>query len=177
MTGTSADIGLLALRTVFGLYLAGHGLKKFGLLDGPGIAQTAAVFEKGGFRPGRPMAALAGALEVAGGLALVAGLATPAAAATVVGVMLVAASLHVPNGLWESGKGVELPALFAAAALTLLYTGPGRISLDHPAGIDDLAGLPESTLLLAVVAVAVTATLIRRRSHLRAAASHPQEQQ
>ncbi|TDD35863.1 DoxX family protein [Actinomadura sp. KC06] len=175
MTGTSADIGLLALRTVFGLYLTGHGLKKFGLLDGPGLAQTALAFEKGGFRPGRPMATLAGALEVAGGLALVAGFLTPAAAATVVGVMLVAASLHVPNGLWESDKGVELPAVFAAAALTLLLTGPGRVSIDHLAGIDDLAGLPESALLLAVVVVAVTATLIRRRSHLRAAASHPHE--
>lgn len=175
MTGTSADIGLLALRTVFGLYLAGHGLQKFGLLGGPGLAGTARAFEKGGFRPGRPMAALAGVLETVGGLALVAGFATPAAGATVVGVMLVASSLHVANGLWESGKGVELPVLFAAAALSLLFAGPGRLSLDHLAGLDERAGLREATLLLAVVVVAVAATLARRRLQMRSAAAHSRE--
>lgn len=177
MTGTSADIGLLALRTVVGLYLAGHGLQKFGLLGGPGLAKTARTFEMGGFRPGRPMAALAGVLETAGGLALVAGFVTPAAAATVVGVMLVAGSLHVPNGLWESRKGVELPVLFAAAALCLLYTGPGRLSIDHLAGIDDVAGLGEATLLLAAVAVLVAVTLLRRHAQLRSEAAPSRERE
>ncbi|MFC4048722.1 DoxX family protein [Actinomadura syzygii] len=168
MTGTSADLGLLALRLVFGLYLAGHGLQKFGLLGGAGLAATSQAFDKGGFRPGRLMAAVAATLETGCGLALVAGLATPAAAATAVGVMLVACSLHVPNGLWESRKGVELPVLFAAAALGLLFTGPGRVSIDHLAGIGAL-DLRVTFLLLAVVLVGVAATLARRAAHRRAA--------
>lgn len=176
MTGTSADIGLLALRVVFGLYLAGHGLQKFGRLGGPGLDATAQAFERGGFRPGRPMAALAGCLEIAAGLALAAGFAGPAAAATVVGVMLVACSLHAPNGLWESRKGVELPAVFATAGLALLFTGTGRVSIDHLLGIDDLAGLRESVLLLAVVLAGVAATLVRRRAQLRSAAVRSAEQ-
>jgi putative oxidoreductase len=176
MSGTSVDMGLLALRMVFGLYLAGHGLRKFGLLGGPGLADTAHGFEKGGFRPGRPMAALAGVLESIGGLALVAGFATPAASATVVGVMLVASSLHVPNGLWESKKGVELPAIFAAAALSLLFTGPGRLSIDHLVGISELVGVREATLLLAAVVVAVAVTLTRRHLQLRSEALRSREQ-
>ena len=61
--------GLLVVRLVFGLMMAGHGAQKlFGWLGGYGIAGTAGFFEQIGFRPGRLMAAAAGFGEFASGL-------------------------------------------------------------------------------------------------------------
>ncbi|NED53301.1 hypothetical protein G3I24_20680, partial [Micromonospora aurantiaca] len=68
------------------------------------------------------------------------------------------------------------PAVFATAGLALLFTGTGRVSIDHLLGIDDLAGLRESVLLLAVVLAGVAATLVRRRAQLRSAAVRSAEQ-
>ena len=51
------NTGLLILRVVLGLLLAGHGAQKlFGWMGGPGLAGTARMFESIGFRPGRAAA-------------------------------------------------------------------------------------------------------------------------
>ena len=57
---------LFGARVIVGGYLAVHGAQKlFGAFGGPGLAKTAAGFERIGLAPGRQMAALAGAAELA----------------------------------------------------------------------------------------------------------------
>src|SRR5882672_2377034 len=125
-------VGLLIIRVVLGLLLVGHGAQKlFGWFGGPGLAQTGAFFDSVGHRPGRRMAALAGLAEVSGGGLLALGLLTPLGAAIVVGVMLAAAAVHAPNGLWASTGGYELPGFYAVTATGLAFAGPGDLSLDH----------------------------------------------
>src|SRR5690606_22188139 len=75
------EIGLLLIRLALGLTLAAHGAQKlFGIFGGSGISATGAFFDSIGFRPGKPLAFLAGAGELLGGLALALGLLTPLAA-------------------------------------------------------------------------------------------------
>ena len=60
---------LLSARLVLGGYLSVHGAQKlFGVFGGHGLDTTGQAFERIGLTPGRPMAALAGATELAGGL-------------------------------------------------------------------------------------------------------------
>lgn len=130
--------GLFILRFVFGLLLAAHGAQKlFGWFGGYGIGGTAGFFEQVGHRPGRLMAMVAGLSEAVGGLLLVFGFLTPLAAAIVIGVMTVASiSVHKDNGLWATNGGYELPLLYAVAAASLPFTGPGDWSLDNAIGWD-----------------------------------------
>src|SRR4051794_36906519 len=103
----SMSIGLLLLRLVVGLLFVGHGTQKlFGWFEGPGLAGVGAHFEGLGFRPGRPMAAVAGVCEAGAGLLLATGFLTPLAGAILIGVMLNAAgAVHAPNGLWINNGG------------------------------------------------------------------------
>lgn len=124
-------IGLLVLRLTLGLLLVGHACQKlFGWFSGPGLAGAASWFDLSGYRPGRAMVLLAGACELIGGVALAAGISTPVAAAVVIGVMLAAAAVHAPHGLWASNGGFELPAFFALTATALTWTGAGEYSVD-----------------------------------------------
>src|SRR5436305_5609994 len=110
--------GLFIIRALLGLLLFAHGTQKlFGWFGGHGLDGTGGFFEQIGHRPGRAMATLAGLSEVTGGLLLVLGFLTPLGAAIVIGVMLSAAlSVHLPQGLWASNGGYELPLAYGAAA-------------------------------------------------------------
>jgi len=127
------DIGLLLLRLVVGFTFAAHGAQKlFGWFGGPGLAGTAGFFEKLGFVPGKRSALFAGLTELGGGIALALGLMTPLASALALAVMLVAAgSVHLKNGFFGSKGGYEYNLVLGAAALSLAFTGPGLLSLDH----------------------------------------------
>ncbi|HKA87229.1 MAG TPA: DoxX family protein [Haliangiales bacterium] len=135
------EFGLLILRAVVGLTLAGHGVQKlFGWFGGYGLAGTGGFFEQLGLRPGRLHAFLAGATEAGAGLLLALGFLTPVAAAGLIAVMIVAAvSVHWKNGFWVTKQGYEYPFIIAAAAAALAFTGPGRLSVDALLGLD-LAG-------------------------------------
>jgi putative oxidoreductase len=63
------------------------------------------------------------------------GLATPLAAMAVVGVMAVAASVHLGNGFWEQSGGFEYALFLMLSALVPLWAGPGRWSVDRLLGI------------------------------------------
>ncbi|WP_225732307.1 MULTISPECIES: DoxX family protein [unclassified Nocardia] len=127
----STDIGLLVLRVGFGGVLAAHGAQKlFGWFNGMGWQTTASVFDGMGYKPGKFFGTLAGLCEFTGGLLLVLGLVTPLAAAIVIGTMINAINVTWGPGLLGKG-GWEEPLLFALAALTLAFTGPGKFSLDH----------------------------------------------
>ena len=132
------NTALLVLRLVVGLLFAGHGAQKlFGWFGGHGLRQTGGFFESIGFRPGLPMALLAGLAELAGGLLLAAGLFVPAAALVLCGVMASAiAGVHWPKGVWNQNGGIEFPLLMATVAFAVAAIGPGKLSLDHALGID-----------------------------------------
>ncbi len=72
------DTGLLLVRLIFGALLIGHGTQKlFGWFGGHGLEGTGGFFHTLGFRPGKQMAAMAGASEALGGLLLALGLRRP----------------------------------------------------------------------------------------------------
>lgn len=126
------NIGLLLLRLTVGLTLAAHGSQKlFGWFGGPGLNGTGQFFEMLGFRPGRRQALLAGLAETVGGLLLALGFMTPLGAAAVISVMLVAVfSVHIQKGFFAHNGGYEYNLVLAIAVLTLVFTGPGSLSVD-----------------------------------------------
>ena len=131
------DTGLLIARTVVGLLLAAHGTQKlFGWFGGYGLAGTGGFFEQLGFRPGRFFAATVGATEVAAGLLVAFGLLGPLGPALIVAVMLVAmATVHWQHGVFAQNNGIEVPLLYAVAAVALALTGVGAFSLDATLGL------------------------------------------
>ena len=122
-----------------GVLMAAHGSQKlFGWLGGHGLFATAGFFEGIGFRPGRLFATAAAVSEFASGILLAIGLFEPIAGAVMVAVMIVAASVHWPNGLLVTSNGIEVPLLFGAFGAALALTGPGAYSLDALLGLTAL---------------------------------------
>src|SRR6266568_637014 len=128
----SLDLGILLVHVLFGAAIATHGAQKlFGSFGGYGLKGTGGFFETLGFRPGVPFAALAGLGELIGGLLLALGFLTPIGASAVLATMIVAmVSVHLKNGFFAASNGIEIPFLYAAAALGLAVTGGGAYSLD-----------------------------------------------
>ena len=121
------NTGLLVLRLVLGLLLVGHGSQKlFGLFGGPGLAAAGGFFDSLGFRPGKPMAIVAGASEAGAGVLLALGLLTPLASAAVIGTLVVAGSVHWAAGLWAQNGGYELPLLYVTGLPRWPSPGPVR---------------------------------------------------
>ena len=127
------DSALFLLRTVFGLFLAFHGINKVK----NGIAGTAGWFASIGMKWPGLQARTAAATEIGAGMMLAVGLATPVACAAIVATMLVAIiTVHwrvgffifLPNGGWEYCASI------IATAAALAISGPGRFSLDHAFG-------------------------------------------
>jgi putative oxidoreductase len=150
---------------LFGLAIASHGVQKLSSwFGGYGIRKTGGFFETLGFRPGAAFATAAGMSEMGGGLLITVGLFTPIGAAAVLSAMLVAIfSVHVKNGFFASGNGIELPFLYAAAAVGIALTGGGAISLDGLLGFNYLAQPFMVTALLVIAAFGSAVTLSARR--------------
>jgi putative oxidoreductase len=161
------NTGLLVLRLVLGLLLVGHGSQKlFGLFGGPGLAGAGGFFHSLGFRPGKPMAIIAGAFEAGAGVLLALGLLTPLASAAVIGTLVVAGSVHWAAGPWAQNGGYELPLAYVTAAATLAFTGPGAYSLDKALGLDGLAGNGWGVAAVVVGALSGLAVVARGRRAL-----------
>src|ERR1051326_1732110 len=128
--------GILLIRVVLGLIMAGHGAQKlFGWWGGPGLRGVHGWLAGSRFRGGwAPVLALVTA-EFAGGLLLALGLFVPFAALAVVAVMFVAiATTHWRNCFWNGAGGYEFNLLIVAAVTALAATGGGRFSLDDALG-------------------------------------------
>lgn len=125
------NTGLLVIRLVVGLLMAGHGAQKlFGWFGGYGVKGTAGWFESIGMKPGVLMVLVAGLGELAGGLLFAAGIFTPFAAAFIIATMLVAIfKVHGQNGLWSTANGYEYNLVLLAIALGVAFTGPGAYTL------------------------------------------------
>ncbi|MGW5247791.1 DoxX family protein [Streptomyces sp. NPDC004129] len=129
----AGDWGLLLLRVVFGLLMAGHGAQKlFGIFGGGGLTATGEYLSSLGFHPGRVFALVCGLSELLGGLGLAVGLLTPLASAALIGVMINAmATQTAPHGLWDTQGGMEYNIGIAAVALAVAALGPGRLAFDR----------------------------------------------
>jgi putative oxidoreductase len=166
------DFGLLILRVAVGALLVGHGAQKlFGWFGGYGLAGTGGFFHSAGFRPGKPMAAVAGLSEAGGGLLLALGLLSPLAGAAIVGTLLVAASVHQEKGLWGGNGGYELPLLYAIVGAALAVAGPGTVSLDHLFSLDDHWSTGLGLVAIGVGVVSGAAVVARARHIVRREAS------
>ncbi|GGZ03351.1 DoxX family protein [Streptomyces poonensis] len=144
------DSGLLVLRLVVGLLVAGHGVQKVSFrLGGNGLAGGTEEFRRDGFRGGALTALAAGGSQIGAGLFLAAGLLTPAAAMAAMGVMTVAGTVKWHKGLWVQNDGYEYPLVLVAVSAALALTGPGRWSLDHA------LGLPEWPLWVSAAAIVI----------------------
>ncbi len=159
----SADLGLLILRIVLGLYLMGHGSQKlFGWFEGPGLTKFAGGMRAMRLRPPAFWAIMAGISELGGGALTVLGLLSPLGPLGIIAAMLMANIIaHRGKGLWNTKGGRELPIIDLAAALALAFIGPGAYSVDYVIGIL----LPEPITFLGglvLVILGVLAALLGR---------------
>ncbi|MDS1272417.1 DoxX family membrane protein [Lipingzhangella sp. LS1_29] len=165
----AGDLAVLGVRAALGGTLFAHGAQKlFGWFGGGGPEGTAQAFDQMGHRPGHVTARAAGVAEAAGGAGLALGLATPASAAAVAGTMGVAAELHSPNGFFNANGGLEYPALIGLTAMSIIVSGPGKVSLDH-ATCHVLDRPWMRAVAFAAVVPAVGVVVARRRAALAAA--------
>lgn len=108
-----------------------HGLQK---LRGDGPAQTAAMFESMGLRPGRALAIATGIAETFAGAAAILGIATRPAALAVIATQAVAiVKVHAPKGYANLSGGMEYNLALVAIATELLAREPGAASLHRAA--------------------------------------------
>ncbi|WP_369184864.1 DoxX family protein [Streptomyces sp. Y1] len=130
------NTGLLLLRLVTGLLIAGHGVQKISFrLGGNGLEGGSAEFRGDGFRGGKLTALAAGGTQIGAGLMLAAGLLTPLAGAGLMGVMTVALTVKWPHGLWVQHDGYEFPFVLIVIGAALTATGPGQWSVDGALGL------------------------------------------
>lgn len=113
--------GSLPIRIVAGITFIAHGLPKF-----ENIAGTQGFFGSIGLPP--ELALPIGLLEVIGGIFLLVGVVTRISAALFIIDMIGAIVLvRLPDGFVD---GYELESLLIAISVSLLITGPGRISVE-----------------------------------------------
>jgi len=157
--------GLLVARVVFGLLMAAHGAQKlWGWFGGYGLSATGQFMVSLGYPQGRFFAATAAASEVLSGLLVALGLLGPVGPALIVAVMIVAAvTVHLQNGLFAAKNGIEVPLLFAAAAVAFALAGYGPYSLDAVTGISAWWTPTVTLLVLAGGVVGGIANLVIRR--------------
>jgi putative oxidoreductase len=131
---TWSDVGLLLIRLVLGGTLIMHGWNHW---RGAGkIAGTASWFEGLGLRPGVVHAWASVVTELGAGMLLILGLLAPLGCAGAIGPMAVAGVIaHRRNGFFVFRDGYEYVLMISLVAVALAALGPGKISLDHAAGI------------------------------------------
>jgi putative oxidoreductase len=166
----SLSVGLLILRLVAGLTIAGHGSQKlFGWFGGPGLAKWTTGLEAQGFKPAVLWSALVVLGELGGGLSLALGFLTPLGAAGVLGAMVMAIfKVHWKNGFWNSKRGLEFPLTLLAIGVAVGVMGPGRYSLDALFGIAFpiavFLALAAAALIVDLIGLAITRPAAPRAS-------------
>ena len=148
------SLGLLIVRVVVGLTLAGHGAQKlFGWWGGSGMSGWIAVVTKLRIRPAAPWAWIAALSEFGGGLLFALGLLSPLGSLAIAGTMFVAiATVHWANGFWNTKRGYEFNLTILASVIALALAGPGTYSIDQALGLHMAEPI---TLVAGTIAVVV----------------------
>ena len=127
--------GELILRITLAAILLPHGMQKvLGCFGGPGVKGSYAAFSGMGIPP--LLATFAIFTEFLAPFFLLVGFLTRPAAIAIFILMLVAMTKHLNNGFFmnwpgnKKGEGFEYHILYAGAALALIFTGAGSISID-----------------------------------------------
>ena len=129
ISGKTVNAGLLTLRIGIGIMFILHGWPK--LMAGPELwaglgSQMALLGISFGFSFWGFMAAFA---ETVGGFLLIAGLLTRPAAFLMFFTMFMATLTHLSNG--DGIKGASHALELGIVFLALIFTGPGKLSLDY----------------------------------------------
>lgn len=121
----------IPLRLGLGFMFLAHGLQKaFGLFGGPGIKGFSQMLSTLGFAPPLFWAYTAAFVELAGGVCLIIGLGTRMAAGLLLILTIIAGiSVHLKNGFFLAGGGVEYIFVIACACIALILLGPGKLSI------------------------------------------------
>jgi putative oxidoreductase len=82
-----------------------------------------------------------------------------------------AVTVHLPGGLFATTNGIEIPLLYAAAAVALALTGPGLYSLDARLGFASAWTSELTWSVLGAAAVGAVASLALRRGAQTATAT------
>ncbi len=152
----TVDVALLVLRIGVGLIFAVHGAQKlFGAWGGPGMTGWTAAMDHMGYRPARLFAGISAIVEFGGGLLLAVGLFTPLAAfALVAQSVVIIGAAHWRSGFFNKNNGYEFPLALATGVVTVLFAGPGALSLDNAIGF-----AVDPTVRAALFVVAIVAGL------------------
>jgi putative oxidoreductase len=125
-----------------------------------------------GYRPGVAFAAAAGFGEVTSGLLVALGFLGPVGPAVMVSVMIVAAvTVHWGN-VFAMKNGIELPLLYAVAALVFAFAGYGAYSLDTALGLANTWSTSVTWVVLGAGIVGGFANIAIRRPTAPVAAGH-----
>jgi len=153
-----SDFGLLILRLVLGLTLAGHGSQKmFGWFGGGSLKGTTGWIGKMGFRPAWFWGLMAALSEFGGGVLLTLGLLSPFGSLGIIAAMLIAiVKVHWSKGFWNAKGGIEFPLINLAAALAVGLLGPGDYSLDSALSLN----LPEPVTLAAGIVLVILGAIV-----------------
>ena len=167
VTPETMSLGLLLARIVVGLVMAAHGAQKlFGWFGGYGLNKTGEFFVQLGFTKGRIFATMASVAEIGSGLLIALGLLGPVGPALMISVMIVAAAtVHWDHGLFAANNGIEVPLLYATAAVGFALAGFGQYSLDTWLSLSQLWTPPVTwTVLTAGIIGGLTNLAIRQRT-------------
>ena len=122
------DLGLLLIRAATGVTFAAHGAQKVFVF---GVSEVAKGFAGMGLPMAGVIAPMVAFGELLGGIALLAGFLTRIAGAGITIIMLGAmVHVHLKNGFFASGGGIEFVLVLGASAAGIALAGPGRYSVD-----------------------------------------------
>jgi len=125
----------LILRVVLGSLFVWHGIDKFDV----GISTIEGMFESWGVLAPGFTAPFTAVIEIVGGAALVLGIGTRIAA-MLLSVLMIGALIYVKKDLGiissQPMPGAELDLAILAGLVTVLFTGPGRYSIDDKIGLE-----------------------------------------
>ncbi|WP_407330625.1 DoxX family protein [Enterovibrio sp. 27052020O] len=129
---SNAGFAPLALRVPVGIIFMAHGAQKlFGWFGGYGLEGTGQWMASIGLAPGYLMALMAGSGEFFGGLFILLGFLTRPSAVVLAFTMFVAiVTTHLGNGLFMANNGYEFGLALMAAAVSLAFSGAGKLALD-----------------------------------------------
>jgi len=159
------DLTLLGARLAVGGGIAAHGAQKaFGWFAGPGPDGAAQIMHGFGLRPGETYAAIAAWTEIATGSLIALGLGGPIGSSMLISFMIVTQGcVRLKYGFSAQTGSMEVPLLYAAAAMSFVATDFGNVSMDAVLGTHKPLRNPIVTTLAIAGGLAVAMAFLALR--------------